>query len=96
MEKLNQMVCKRILLLTGTPIQNNIEELWTILNYIEPKRFQHKESFLNEFGSMTEAGVVDKLNAAVKPYLLRRVKLDVEKSIPPLTETIIDVEMTTP
>ena len=38
--------CKRILLLTGTPVQNNTKELWTLLNYIEPENFNSLDLFL--------------------------------------------------
>eukprot|EP00357_Protocruzia_adherens_P015827 CAMPEP_0115012704 /NCGR_PEP_ID=MMETSP0216-20121206/24912_1 /TAXON_ID=223996 /ORGANISM="Protocruzia adherens, Strain Boccale" /LENGTH=2334 /DNA_ID=CAMNT_0002381845 /DNA_START=106 /DNA_END=7109 /DNA_ORIENTATION=+ len=79
---LKELACKRITLLTGTPLQNNTEELWTLLNYIEPAKFNSREAFLEEFGTLTT-------------FLLRRKKEDVEQSIPPLQETIIDVELTT-
>ncbi len=47
------MVCKRIMLLTGTPIQNNTEELFTLLNYIEPSKFPDVEKFKNNYGELT-------------------------------------------
>ena len=89
------MPCKRILLLTGTPIQNNTEELWTLLNYIEPKHFSRVDTFKKNFGDLSNAEQIENLNKILKPFLLRRMKEDVEKSIPPLQETIIDIEMTT-
>jgi len=92
---LKRLPCKRILLLTGTPIQNNTEELWTLLNYIEPERFQRLEEFKEKFGDLTNADQIDCLHKILKPFLLRRMKEDVEASIPPLQETIIDIELTT-
>jgi chromodomain-helicase-DNA-binding protein 7 len=44
--------CKRILLLTGTPVQNNTKELWTLLNYIEPEKFNSMEAFLEQYGNL--------------------------------------------
>ena len=44
--------CKRILLLTGTPVQNNTKELWTLLNYIEPEKFNNMDSFLEQYGNL--------------------------------------------
>lgn len=44
--------CKRILLLTGTPVQNNTKELWTLLNYIEPEKFDSLETFLEQYGNL--------------------------------------------
>ena len=91
---LKQLPCERILLLTGTPIQNNTAELWTLLNFIEPVKFYSETKFLAEYGELSNAEQVEKLHLVLRPYLLRRMKEDVEKSIPPLQETIIDIEMT--
>jgi len=95
LNSLKRLACKRILLLTGTPIQNNTEELWSLLNYIEPEKFYSLQLFMNEFGDLSNAEQLEKLHKMLKPYLLRRKKEEVEHSIPPLQETIIDVEMTT-
>ena len=92
---MKRLPCKRILLLTGTPIQNNTEELFTLLNYIEPEKFNSVQIFLQNFGDLNRAEQVEKLHESLKPYLLRRMKEDVEASIPPLMETIVDIEMTT-
>ena len=92
---LKRLPCKRILLLTGTPIQNNTEELWTLLNYIEPEHFQKLADFKEKFGDLNNAEQIESLHNLLKPFLLRRLKEDVEASIPPLQETIIDIEMTT-
>ena len=92
---LKRLPCRRILLLTGTPIQNNTEELWSLLNYIEPERFQKLEEFKEKFGELNNSDQIDSLHKILKPFLLRRMKEDVEASIPPLQETIIDIELTT-
>jgi chromodomain-helicase-DNA-binding protein 7 len=92
---LKRLPCERILLLTGTPIQNNTMELWTLLNFIEPVKFYSSSKFLSEYGDLSNVEQIDKLHQVLRPYLLRRMKEDVEKSIPPLQETIIDIEMTT-
>ena len=91
---LKRMACKRVLLLTGTPIQNNTGELWSLLNYIHPEKFGNHDDFRRSFGDLSSHEQVTKLNKILKPYMLRRMKEDVEQSIPPLQETIIDVEMT--
>ncbi|GAX11583.1 chromodomain-helicase-DNA-binding protein 6 [Fistulifera solaris] len=82
------------LLLTGTPIANATEELWALLNFANPGVFSDKESFLEKFGEMTDAEQVNELHSLLKPYLLRRVKEDVEKSLPPKEETILEVSLT--
>ncbi|ETO71882.1 hypothetical protein F444_11867 [Phytophthora nicotianae P1976] len=83
-----------MLLLTGTPLQNNVEELWVLLNFLDTKKFASKESFLESFGELTDSAQVERLHSELKPYLLRRMKEDVEKSLAPKEETIIEVELT--
>lgn len=91
---LKRLVCQRIFLLTGTPIQNNLSELWSLLNFIEPSVFNDIDQFLSEFNSQMTVETIQKLKQALAPFLLRRMKEEVESSIPPLVETIIDVELT--
>ena len=82
------------MILTGTPIQNNVEELWTLLHYIDADNFSNLKNFMNDFGNMQDDSQVVKLQTILRPYLLRRVKEDVAKHIPPKEETIIEVELT--
>ncbi|KDO20307.1 hypothetical protein SPRG_14442 [Saprolegnia parasitica CBS 223.65] len=84
----------RKLLLTGTPLQNNTQELWVLLNFLEPVIFDSMESFIEKYGRLQSQEQVTELQKMIAPYLLRRVKEDVEKSIPPKEETIIQVELT--
>lgn len=83
-----------ILLLTGTPLQNNVEELWTLLNFLDQERFDSMESFLERFGDLKDMSQVEQLHTELKPFLLRRMKEDVEKSLAPKEETIVEVELT--
>ncbi|KAF0729537.1 hypothetical protein Ae201684P_001127 [Aphanomyces euteiches] len=85
----------RKLLLTGTPLQNNTQELWVLLNFLEPVVFDNMEEFNEKYGRLHSQEQVLELQRMLTPYLLRRVKEDVEKSIPPKEETIIQVELTT-
>ena len=82
------------LLLTGTPLANATEELWALLKFANKSVFDSKDEFLEKFGQLTDSGQVEQLHAVLKPYLLRRVKEDVEKSMPPKTETILEVSLT--
>ena len=91
---LKSLPCKRIMLLTGTPIQNNTEELFSLLNYIEPDTFRDISKFRSQYGDLNSSEQVARFVVDLKPYILRRMKEDVEKSIPPLQETVIDVELT--
>jgi len=82
------------LLLTGTPLQNSTEELWSLLNFSDKKAFASKDEFTDKFGQLSDSKQVSDLHSILKPYLLRRVKEDVEKSLPPKEETILEVALT--
>jgi SNF2 family DNA or RNA helicase len=82
-------------LLTGTPLQNNTAELWSLLNFIEPAKFPDADKFQIKFGNIQTESQVVSLQKRLAPHLLRRVKEDVAKDIPLKEETIIDVELTT-
>ncbi|KAJ6220331.1 hypothetical protein RDWZM_006143 [Blomia tropicalis] len=94
LEGLRMLNIDHRVLLTGTPLQNNVEELFSLLNFLEPSQFTSNENFLAEFGDLKTEAQVDKLKAILKPMMLRRLKEDVEKSLAPKEETIIEVELT--
>lgn len=83
------------ILLTGTPLQNSLEELWSLLNFLSPEEFADEKLFQVEYGSLTTLSDVEKLQLLLKPLMLRRLKEDVEKTIPVKEETIVEVELTT-
>lgn len=56
------------ILLTGTPLQNNVDELFSLLNFLEPAQFPCQEAFLMEFGNLKTEGQVEKLKQ-VKPAI---------------------------
>uniref|UniRef100_A0A7N9I9R8 SNF2 related chromatin remodeling ATPase 1 n=1 Tax=Macaca fascicularis TaxID=9541 RepID=A0A7N9I9R8_MACFA len=77
------------LLLTGTPLQNNLHELWALLNFLLPDVFNSADDFDSWFDTKNCLGdqkLVERLHAVLKPFLLRRIKTDVEKSLPPKKE----------
>ncbi|KAK2964236.1 putative Chromodomain-helicase-DNA-binding protein [Blattamonas nauphoetae] len=93
--QLKQLHVDRMLLLTGTPLQNNMQELFSILNFLEPKDFFSEQDFMERFGDINEhPEKITTLHTLLKPYLLRRLKDDVEESIPIKEETVIEVELT--
>lgn len=85
---------ENLLLLTGTPLQNNVEELWTLLNFLDQDRFDSMQDFLDSYGELKDSSQVERLHTELKPFLLRRMKEDVETSLAPKEETIIEVELT--
>ncbi|KAF9763249.1 Chromodomain-helicase-DNA-binding protein 9, partial [Nosema granulosis] len=80
-------------LLSGTPLQNNITELWALLNFINPNDFSNSGAFLQEY-KLENSNDVEKIQGLLRPLMLRRMKEDVEKTIPQKEETIIEVELT--
>jgi SWI/SNF-related matrix-associated actin-dependent regulator of chromatin subfamily A member 5 len=83
------------LLITGTPLQNNLHELWALLNFLLPDVFGDSEAFDAWFSGQNEDQdtVVQQLHRVLKPFLLRRVKSDVEKSLLPKKELNLYVGM---
>jgi helicase SWR1 len=99
----------RRLLLTGTPLQNNIDELWSLLYFLMPAGFagEGRIAGLEEFtmalknptSQILEQGrqqldaeaqkIVKKLHEVLRPYLLRRLKADVEKQMPGKYEHVV-------
>ncbi|KAI1389978.1 SWI/SNF family of DNA-dependent ATPase [Hypoxylon trugodes] len=76
------------LLITGTPLQNNLHELWALLNFLLPDVFGDSEAFDQWFSGQDADSdvVVQQLHRVLRPFLLRRVKADVEKSLLPKKE----------
>uniref|UniRef100_A0A670JF96 Snf2 related CREBBP activator protein n=1 Tax=Podarcis muralis TaxID=64176 RepID=A0A670JF96_PODMU len=90
---------QRRLLLTGTPLQNSLMELWSLMHFLMPHVFQShrefKEWFSNPLTGMIEGSqeynenLVKRLHKVLRPFLLRRVKVDVEKQMPKKYEHVI-------
>ncbi|KAF8782283.1 SWI/SNF-related matrix-associated like protein [Argiope bruennichi] len=77
------------LLLTGTPLQNNLHELWALLNFLLPDVFNSSEDFdawFNTNNCLGDTSLVERLHAVLRPFLLRRLKSEVEKKLPPKKE----------
>jgi len=67
------------LLLTGTPLQNNLEELFHLLNFLTPEKFNDLTVFQNEFADISKEEQVKRLHEMLGPHMLRRLKVDVLK-----------------
>ena len=80
------------LLITGTPLQNNLHELWALLNFLLPDVFNSSDDFDSWFDlddKKVEQEVISQLHKLLKPFMLRRIKTDVEGSIPPKQELLV-------
>uniref|UniRef100_A0A0N5BZ03 Chromatin-remodeling complex ATPase chain Iswi n=1 Tax=Strongyloides papillosus TaxID=174720 RepID=A0A0N5BZ03_STREA len=78
------------LLITGTPLQNDLHELWSLLNFLMPEHFSDSESFDSLFSTenclSNNDEIILKLHKILKPFLLRRIKSDVETTLLPKKE----------
>ncbi|KAL3268597.1 hypothetical protein HHI36_007704 [Cryptolaemus montrouzieri] len=87
------------LLLTGTPLQNNLMELWSLMHFLMPNVFQShrefKEWFSNPVTGMIEGNneynenIIKRLHKVLRPFLLRRLKSEVEKQMPKKYEHVV-------
>ncbi|XP_008807276.2 probable ATP-dependent DNA helicase CHR12 isoform X2 [Phoenix dactylifera] len=96
---------RRRLLLTGTPIQNSLQELWALLNFLLPSIFNSVQNFEDWFNapfadrcevSLTdeeELLIIRRLHQVIRPFLLRRKKDEVEKYLPGKTQVILKCDL---
>ena len=79
------------LCLSGTPIENNLFELWSLFEFLMPGFLGSQHAFQRGVSKPIQDGEVDTLNylrARVKPFILRRSKSEVAKELPPKVETV--------
>lgn len=101
-QDLNTYKSKHRLLLTGTPLQNDLKELWALMNYLLPSVFDHVENFETWFNApfantqdkaeLTEEErllIVRRLHQVLRPFLIRREKHEVEHQLPEKVEKVI-------
>lgn len=84
------------LLVTGTPLQNSVRELWALLHFLNPNKFPSAEAFEERFSfaALRDPERVSELHNTLRPYIIRRQKSDVEKSLPKKTYAVLRVGMT--
>lgn len=89
---------QRRLLLTGTPLQNSVMELWSLMHFLMPSLFESQTEFKDWFSNPLQDSpesvdehlkVVNQLHTVLRPFVLRRLKADVEKGLPPKFEHIL-------
>ncbi|KAL5849724.1 hypothetical protein ACOSQ4_007737 [Xanthoceras sorbifolium] len=95
----------RRLLLTGTPIQNSLQELWSLLNFLLPTIFNSVENFEEWFNApfkdrgqvaLTDEEqllIIRRLHHVIRPFILRRKKDEVEKFLPGKSQVILKCDM---
>ena len=87
----------RKLALTGTPLENRLTELWSLFDFLMPNFLGTESHFRNRYARPIEidgnAGVRDRLKRRVHPFMLRRLKDEVAKDLPPRTDSIVPVDL---
>lgn len=96
--------CRNRLLLTGTPIQNNMQELWALLHFIMPSLFDSHDEFSEWFSKDIESHAqsntklnedqLKRLHMILKPFMLRRVKKHVQKELGDKIELDVHCDLT--
>ncbi len=84
------------LCLSGTPVENRLEELWSLFRFLMPGLLGSRETFKERFVRPVEVGdmgAAATLRKRVRPYVLRRMKKQVATDLPPLTDVVITCEM---
>ena len=81
-------------ILTGTPIQSTLHELWTLLNFVSPDYFVDSSMFPEDDVESLDEDVLNDLRRHITPHLMRRSLNDVEKSVIPKDEKIIFLQLT--
>ncbi len=84
---LRKLKTKHRLLLTGTPLQNNLRELWALLNFLMPVLFDSADEFKDLFyiksdDERAQEQIIKQIHRLMRPFMLRRLKSDVERNLP--------------
>ncbi|KAL6759340.1 P-loop containing nucleoside triphosphate hydrolase protein [Haematococcus lacustris] len=90
---MRQVQKQHVLMLTGTPVQNNLHELFALLNFMFPDVFTSSEAFDKAFNltqNVVDTGTLEAAHYLLRPFMLRRVKDEVECKLPPKVETRIN------
>ncbi len=90
------LVANTRLALTGTPVENRLSELWSILDFLMPGVLGSAESFRKRFAGPVEAGeegAARRLQCLVAPFILRRLKTDVLADLPEKSESVVLARM---
>ncbi|KAF9972494.1 hypothetical protein BGZ73_004402, partial [Actinomortierella ambigua] len=90
--KLNELAIETRVLLTGTPLQNNIRELFSLMNFLDPVKFADVTELEKKYENLDKEAV-EELHSILKPFFLRRTKDEVLKDLPPKSEVIVPVGM---
>ncbi|KAG9018869.1 hypothetical protein FRB90_008806 [Tulasnella sp. 427] len=90
--RLKELNTKHRVIMTGTPLNNNIRELFNLMNFLDAEKWHNLKQLEAEYAELDEAKLSE-LHDRLKPYFLRRVKADVMTDLPPKNEVIVPISM---
>lgn len=94
---LRDLPAKGRLALTGTPLENSLQDLWTLIDWVNPGLLGDRKSFQSLFRTPIEkhrdASAQARLNRRLRPFILRRTKGQVAAELPPKTEILERVDL---
>ncbi len=97
---LRELPAKGRLALTGTPLENSLQDLWTLIDWINPGLLGDRKRFQSLFRTPIEkhgdAAAQSRLNRRLRPFMLRRTKAEVAAELPPKTEILERVDLPKP
>jgi superfamily II DNA or RNA helicase len=82
--------------LSGTPVENRLEELWSIMHFANPGLLGGRSDFQERYNgpiASGEANAAKRLRAKIRPFVLRRMKREVLPELPPRSEAVLHVEL---
>jgi superfamily II DNA or RNA helicase len=93
---LYQITAPRRITLSGTPIENSADDLWAQFRFLNPGLLPPYSTFRKEFTNPSEEGdktATERLRKRIRPFVLRRMKSEVAKELPPKTEIVLNFEL---
>jgi superfamily II DNA or RNA helicase len=92
-----ELIANRRLALTGTPIENRLTEIWSLMDFVSPGLLPPLQKFEEKFSRPIEQGdskTAARLRAIIHPFVLRRTKIEVAKDLPPKIESDKVIDLT--
>lgn len=84
------------LILTGTPIENSLEDLWSLMDYLMPGFLSTFDRFMEKYIRVTgpvQVQNIEYLRRKISPFIMRRMKSDVLKDLPPIDEIVYHCQL---
>lgn len=95
-EAVRRLRAERRFALTGTPVENRTEEIWSIFQFLKPGCLGGREAFARLYGEGADRDAIAELRGRLGPYIMRRTKAEVLTELPPKTEVLRSIALSEP